>query len=97
MVPAGGGASPSAARRPARPVACRVERVIPAMRCRPCGGRVGPLADAVVAVKAARSGTRVLVGGGITSVPGLGTTVGADGVAHSLAEALSLARVNRTA
>lgn len=61
------------------------------------GGRVGPLADAVVAVRKARPGIGVLVGGGITSVPGLGATIGADGVAHSLAEAISLARTHRPA
>ena len=59
------------------------------------GVRVGQLADAVLAVKDARPGTTVLVGGGITSVPGLGTTVVADGVAHSLAEAVELARACR--
>ena len=59
--------------------------------------RVGPLADAVRAAKTARTGMTVLVGGGITSVPGLRETVGADGVAHSLAEAAELARAHRPA
>ena len=59
--------------------------------------RVGTLADAVVAVKDARSETTVLVGGGITSVPGLGVAVQADGVAHTLVEALGLARAHRPA
>ena len=61
------------------------------------GERVGALADAAVAVREARPGVTVLVGGGITSVPGLGTTVGADGVAHSLTEAVTLARGHRPA
>lgn len=61
------------------------------------GERVGRLADAVVAVRAARAGVPVLVGGGIASVPGLRETVAADGAAHSLAEALRLARANRPA
>ncbi len=61
------------------------------------GGRVGRLADAVRDVKAARTGITVLVGGGITSVPGLREAIGADGVAHSLTEATSLARANRPA
>ncbi len=59
------------------------------------GMRVGQLADAVVAVKDARADAAVLIGGGITSVPGLGATVGADGVAHSLVEAIELARAHR--
>ena len=61
------------------------------------GGRVGTLADAVLAVRDA-AGDRVVgvvVGGGITSVPGLGDTVAADGVARSLAEAVALARAYR--
>jgi methanogenic corrinoid protein MtbC1 len=61
------------------------------------GARVGDLADAVVAVRDA-AGDRsigVVVGGGIASVPGLGATVEADGVAHSLAEAVDLARGHR--
>lgn len=61
------------------------------------GARVGPLADAVRAVRTAKPGIPVLVGGGITSVPGLRETVEADGVAHSLAEATALARANRPA
>ncbi len=59
--------------------------------------RVGTLAESVGAVRAA-SGDRslpVLIGGQITSQPGLGTAVGADGVAHSLAEAVSLAAAHR--
>jgi methanogenic corrinoid protein MtbC1 len=59
------------------------------------GARVGALADAVAAIRAADARAVVLVGGGITSVPGIGATVGADGVAHSLGEALELARANR--
>jgi methanogenic corrinoid protein MtbC1 len=61
------------------------------------GARVGELADAVRAVRDA-AGDRsigVVVGGGISSVPGLGATVEADGVAHSLAEAVELARAHR--
>lgn len=61
------------------------------------GARVGALADAVLAVRDA-AGDRpigVVVGGGIASVPGLATTVEADGVAHSLAEAVELARVHQ--
>ena len=61
------------------------------------GARVGALADAVLAVRDA-AGDRpigVLVGGGIASVPGLEATVGADGVAHSLTEAVELARSHR--
>jgi methanogenic corrinoid protein MtbC1 len=61
------------------------------------GERVGPLADAVVAVRAARAGVPVLVGGGITSVPGLREAVAADGTAHSLADAIGLARAHRPA
>jgi methanogenic corrinoid protein MtbC1 len=61
------------------------------------GARVGALADAVLAVRDAAGGRPigVVVGGGIASVPGLATTVEADGVAHSLAEAVELARVHR--
>lgn len=58
-------------------------------------GRVGALADAVAAVKAANPRVPVLVGGGITSVVGLAATVGADGTARSLAEALAFARAHR--
>ena len=61
------------------------------------GARVGALADAVLAVRDA-AGDRpigVVVGGGIAAVPGLATTVEADGVAHSLAEAVQLARSHR--
>jgi methanogenic corrinoid protein MtbC1 len=59
--------------------------------------RVGELADAIGAVRDA-AGERtigVLVGGGIAGVPGLRDTVQADGVAHSLAEAVELARGHR--
>jgi methanogenic corrinoid protein MtbC1 len=59
--------------------------------------RVGTVADAIAAVKRARAEATILVGGGITSVPGLGVTVQADGVAHTLVEALGLARANRPA
>jgi methanogenic corrinoid protein MtbC1 len=61
--------------------------------------RVGTLAESVDAVRAAAGDRRlpVLVGGQITRQPGLGTTVGADGVAHSLAEAVSLAAAHRPA
>lgn len=61
------------------------------------GARVGTLADCVQAVRDA-AGHRpigVVVGGGISSIPGLKTTVEADGVAHSLAEAVDLARIHR--
>jgi MerR family transcriptional regulator, light-induced transcriptional regulator len=61
------------------------------------GARVGVLADAVQAVRDA-AGDRpigVVVGGGIASVPGLKDTVQADGVAHSLTEAVDLARAHR--
>jgi methanogenic corrinoid protein MtbC1 len=61
--------------------------------------RVGTLADSVGAVRAAAGDRRltVLIGGQITGRPGLGTAVGADGVAHSLAEAVSLAAAHRPA
>jgi methanogenic corrinoid protein MtbC1 len=59
--------------------------------------RLGDLADAVLAVKGARPTTTVLVGGGISSVPGLAATVGADAVTHSLTEAIEIARANRPA
>ena len=52
------------------------------------GDRVGELADAVRAARGARRGTPVLVGGGITSRPGIAAAVEADGLAHSLGEAL---------
>ncbi len=57
--------------------------------------RVGALADAVVKTRDARPGVMVLIGGGITTVPNLGSTVGADGVSHSLAEAIDLAQAHR--
>jgi methanogenic corrinoid protein MtbC1 len=57
--------------------------------------RVGDLADAVRAVKSGRPATTVLVGGGISSVPGLADTVEADAVAHTLTEAVELARAHR--
>lgn len=57
--------------------------------------RVGAVADAVSAVRDAAPDVAVLVGGGIASVIGLADTVGADGTAHSLTEALELARVHR--
>jgi methanogenic corrinoid protein MtbC1 len=59
--------------------------------------RVGSLADSIRAVRAVGPSVPVLVGGQITRVPGLGATVGADGVAHSLVEALELARSHRPA
>jgi methanogenic corrinoid protein MtbC1 len=55
--------------------------------------RVGQLAECVGAIRVA-TGDRnvpVLIGGQIAAQPGLAGTVGADGVAHSLAEAVSLA------
>ena len=58
---------------------------------------VGALSESVDAVRGAageRSVT-VLIGGRITAQPGLAETVGADGVAHSLAEAVSLAAAHR--
>ena len=61
------------------------------------GGRVGELADAVRAARGARAGTPVLIGGGISSRPGIAATVEADGLAHSLVEALALARRHRPA
>ena len=61
------------------------------------GERVGALADAVAACREARAGVPVFVGGQITAVPGLGQAVGADGVAHSLAEAVAAARAHRPA
>ena len=53
----------------------------------------------VGAVRAAAGDRRlpVLVGGRISTQPGIGGTVGADGVAHSLAEAVSLAATHRPA
>jgi methanogenic corrinoid protein MtbC1 len=59
--------------------------------------RVGSLADSVLAVRAATADRRVpvVVGGQIAAVPGLADTVGADGVARSLAEAVSIAAANR--
>jgi methanogenic corrinoid protein MtbC1 len=57
--------------------------------------RVGALAAAVTAVRAGRPGLPVLLGGQVTGVPGLAATVGADGAAHSLVEALELARRHR--
>jgi methanogenic corrinoid protein MtbC1 len=59
--------------------------------------RVGALADSVKAVKDAKPGVPVIIGGQITAVPGLATTVGADGAVHSLAEAVALARSHRPA
>jgi methanogenic corrinoid protein MtbC1 len=60
---------------------------------------VGTLSESVAAVRGAageRSVT-VLIGGRITAQPGLAETVGADGVAHSLAEAVALAAAHRPA
>lgn len=57
--------------------------------------RVGALADSVKAVKDAKAGVTVLVGGQVARVPGLGPTVRADGVAHTLADAVELARSHR--
>lgn len=54
-------------------------------------GRVGALADAVAAVRLAAPGVPVVVGGAIASVVGIVDTVGADRVAHSLADALAIA------
>jgi MerR family transcriptional regulator, light-induced transcriptional regulator len=61
--------------------------------------RVGALADCVTAVRMAAGDRRiaVLVGGHIAAVPGIGATVGADGTAHTLSEALELARTHRPA
>jgi len=61
--------------------------------------RVGALSESVAAVRGA-AGERavtVLIGGRITAQPGLAETVGADGVAHSLAEAVALAAAYRPA
>jgi hypothetical protein len=51
----------------------------------------------VKALKDASPAVPVLVGGQVAGVPGLGETVAADGVAHSLAEAIELARARRPA
>lgn len=59
--------------------------------------RVGDLAAAITAVHAGRPGLPVLLGGHVTSVPGLAATVQAAAAAHSLAEALELARRHRPA
>lgn len=61
--------------------------------------RLGAVADAVRAVRDAAAGrpVPVIVGGQISRVPGLASTVGADGVAHDLAEALALAEARRPA
>ena len=59
--------------------------------------RVGALADSVKAVKDANAGVPVIVGGQIAAVPDLAATVGADGVVHSLAEAVAIARNHRPA
>lgn len=61
------------------------------------GDRVGELADAVRAARGASAGIPVLVGGGITSRPGIAVAVEADGLAHSLVEALALTREHRPA
>jgi methanogenic corrinoid protein MtbC1 len=58
-------------------------------------GLVGALADAVAAVRSGAPGVPVVVGGAISSVVGIADTVGADGVAHSLAEAVAIARARR--
>jgi MerR family transcriptional regulator, light-induced transcriptional regulator len=55
------------------------------------GMRVGAVADAVKAAKDVDPHLPVIVGGGIAGVVGLGPTVGADGTATSLADALALA------
>lgn len=55
------------------------------------GMRVGAVADAVKAAKDTNPHVPVIVGGGIAGVVGLGPTVGADGTALSLADALALA------
>jgi methanogenic corrinoid protein MtbC1 len=54
--------------------------------------RVGALADSVKAVKDARPGVPVIIGGQIAAVPGIAVTVAADGAVHSLAEAIEAAR-----
>jgi methanogenic corrinoid protein MtbC1 len=61
------------------------------------GARVGALADAVQAVRDAAGDRPIgaVVGGGISSIPGLKDTIQADGVAHSLTEAVELARAHR--
>jgi MerR family transcriptional regulator, light-induced transcriptional regulator len=55
--------------------------------------RLGDLAEAVMAVHvaAANGGVAVLVGGRLAATPGLAATVGADGSALSLADALAFA------
>ncbi len=61
--------------------------------------RVGALLECVGAVRAAAGDRKVpvLVGGRISVQPDIGRRVGADGVAHSLAEAVSLAATHRPA
>ncbi len=60
-------------------------------------GRVGALVDSVKAVRDAKPGIPVIVGGQIAEVPNLATTVGADGAMHSLTEAVEVARRHRPA
>ncbi len=55
------------------------------------GMRVGAVADAVKAAKDTDPHLPVIVGGGIAAVVGLGPTVGADGTANTLADAVALA------
>jgi methanogenic corrinoid protein MtbC1 len=59
--------------------------------------RVGDVAGGVHAVREAKPDVPVIIGGQVTSVPGLAATVGADAAAHSLAEAAALARDHRPA
>jgi hypothetical protein len=60
---------------------------------------VGELAASVQAIRAA-SGDRAIpiaVGGRVATVPNLATTIEADGVVHSVAEAVAFARRHRPA
>lgn len=59
--------------------------------------RVGVLAATVSAVRAAAADRKlpVVVGGMITGVPGIGTTVQADATIHNLGEALAFAEAHR--
>jgi methanogenic corrinoid protein MtbC1 len=59
--------------------------------------RTTAVADAVRAVRAARPGIPVVVGGQITDVPGVAAAVGADAAARTLAEAAAVARERRPA
>lgn len=61
------------------------------------GGRVGALADSVQAVRDARPGIPVIVGGQVAALPNLATTVAADGALPLLAARVAFARSHRRA